>query len=70
MAGELPGKGLGGLLVTLLKGDEVFGQNLKVGEVVGGEYLTLNHREVDLDLALSQEAWVGRWMRRRLGHSP
>src|SRR5215210_1058571 len=50
MAGELPAKGLGGLLVTLLEGDEVFAQKLKVGEVVGGEDLALNHREVDLDL--------------------
>ena len=58
------------MLVTLLKGDEVFGQNLKVSEVVGGEYLTLNHREVDLDLVEPASMGVGRWMRRRLGHSP
>src|SRR5918994_6716524 len=50
VAGEPPGKRLSHLLVTLLKGDEVFGQNLKVGEVVGSEDLALNHREVDLDL--------------------
>src|SRR5215208_7338633 len=50
MAGELPAKGLGDSLVTLLKGDEVFAQNLKVGKVVGGQDLALNHREVDLDL--------------------
>ena len=35
MASELPGKRLGGLLVTFLKGDEAFGQLIEVGEVVG-----------------------------------
>src|ERR671915_196031 len=50
VAGELPGKRLGGLLVTPLKGDEAFCQNLKVSEIIGGEHLALHHREVDLDL--------------------
>ena len=56
MASELPSEGSGSLLVTLLEGDEVFGQSVKVGEIVGGQDLPLHHREVDLDLALSQEA--------------
>src|SRR3712207_8305702 len=50
VAGELPGKRLGGLLVAFLKGDEAFGQGVEIGEVVGGQGLALNHREVDLDL--------------------
>src|SRR5215210_639228 len=50
MASELPGEGSGRLLVTLLEGDEAFGQSVEVGEVVGGQNLALNHREVDLDL--------------------
>src|SRR5215208_3098221 len=49
-AGELPGKRLGHLLVASLEGDEAFGQSIKGGEVIGSENLTLNHREVDLDL--------------------
>jgi hypothetical protein len=49
-ASELPGEGSGRLLVTLLEGDEAFGQSVKVGEVVGGQNLALDHREVDLDL--------------------
>jgi hypothetical protein len=55
-ASELPGKRLGDSLVAFLKGDEAFGQNVEVGEVVGSEDLALDYREVDLDLALSQEA--------------
>ena len=55
-AGELPGERLGDALVALLKGDEAFAQDLEIGEVVRSEDLALNHREVDLDLALSQEA--------------
>src|SRR5215207_7688127 len=50
MAGELPGKRLGGSLIAFLKGEEAFGQNLKVGGVVWSEYLARHHREVDLDL--------------------
>jgi len=50
MAGELPGKRFGNLLVTLLEGQEAFSQGLKVGEVIRSEDLTLNYREVDLDL--------------------
>src|SRR5215210_1966872 len=49
-ASELPGEGSGRLLVTLLEGDEAFGQSVEVGEVVGGQNLALEHREVDLDL--------------------
>src|SRR5215210_326564 len=50
MASELPGEGSGSLLVTLLKGDEAFGQSVKVGEIVGGQHLARHYREVDLDL--------------------
>src|SRR5215208_1452146 len=50
MASELPSEGSGSLLVTLLEGDEVFGQSVKVGEIVGGQDLALDHREIDLDL--------------------
>jgi hypothetical protein len=50
MAGELPGEGSGGLLVTFLEGKQAFCQDLKVGKVIGGEYLALHHREIDLDL--------------------
>jgi hypothetical protein len=35
MAGELPGKRLGGLLVALLESDQAFEQDLKIGETVG-----------------------------------
>ena len=56
MASELPAKRLGGLLVTLLESDQAFDQNLKICEIIGGQDLALHHREVDLDLALSQEA--------------
>jgi hypothetical protein len=49
-ASELPGKRLGDSLVAFLKGDEAFGQNVEVGEVVGSEDLALDYREVDLDL--------------------
>jgi len=50
MASELPGKRLGGLLVTFLKGGEAFGQLVEVGEVVGSKDLARHYREVDLDL--------------------
>src|SRR5215208_6378189 len=50
MAGELPGKRFGNLLVTLLEGQKAFSQSLKVGELIWSEDLTLNYREVDLDL--------------------
>ncbi len=33
VAGELPGKWLGDLLVTLPEGEKVFGQLLRIGEV-------------------------------------
>jgi hypothetical protein len=56
VAGELPTERLGGLLVTLLESDQAFDQNLKISEIIGGQDLPLHHREVDLDLALSQEA--------------
>jgi hypothetical protein len=56
MAGELPTERLGGLLVALLESDQAFDQNLKICEIIGGQDLPLHHREVDLDLALSQEA--------------
>lgn len=56
MASELPGERLGESLVAFLEGEQAISQNLKIGEVIGGEHLALNHREVDLDLALSQEA--------------
>ena len=56
MAGELPTERLGELLVTLLESDQAFDQNLKISEIIGGQDLPLHHREVDLDLALSQEA--------------
>ena len=68
MAGELPGKRLGDLLVVLPESEKAFGQLIEVGQVVGSEHLALHDREVDLDLALSQEACLGRWMRRKLGH--
>ncbi len=48
MAGELPGKRLGSLLVAFLEGEQAPGQNLKVGEVVWSEHLALHHREIDL----------------------
>jgi hypothetical protein len=50
VASDLPGKGLGDLLVTLLEGEQTFGQNVEVSQVVRSEYLALDHREVDLDL--------------------
>src|SRR5215210_4147928 len=50
VAGELPGKRLGDLLVAFLESKQAFGQDLKVGEVIRGQDLALNHREVDLDL--------------------
>src|ERR671920_500886 len=50
VAGELPGKRLGGLLATLLESDQAFDQNLKISEIIGGQDLPLHHREVDLDL--------------------
>ena len=51
-AGELPGKGLGDLLVTLLEGEQTLDQSVEVCEVARGEYLALDHREVDLDLVV------------------
>src|SRR3712207_7970991 len=45
-----PGKRLGDLFVAFLEGKQAFGQGVEVGEVVGGQYLALDHREVDLDL--------------------
>ena len=56
VAGELPGERLGGHLVTLLEGHKALGQGFEVCEVIGSEHLALEDREVDLDLALSQEA--------------
>ena len=55
-ASELPGKGLCNLLVTLPEGEQTFGQSVEIGEVVRSKYLALDYREVDLNLALSQEA--------------
>src|SRR5215211_3458084 len=49
-ASELPGEGSGRLLLTLLEGEEAFGQSVEVGQVVGAHNLALDHREVDLDL--------------------
>ena len=49
-AGELPSERFGGPLVMPLEGQEVLGQGIEVGEVVGSKEFALNHREVDLDL--------------------
>src|SRR6266699_3392149 len=50
VAGKLPFKGLGDDLVMALKMMEALGQDFQGVEVVWGEHLALNDREVDLDL--------------------
>ena len=43
VASELPGKGLGDLLVTPLEGEQTFGQNVEVSQVLRSEYFALDH---------------------------
>ena len=50
LPGELPLEGHGGLLVVALEVEQAALDLLKVREVVGGEHLSLDDREVDLDL--------------------
>jgi hypothetical protein len=51
------------LPVVVAEAEQPLGELLERVEVVRGEYLALDDREVELDL-LSQEAWIGRWISR------
>ena len=49
-AGEGPLKWTGGLLVVVLEGQQALLESGEGGEVIGGEDLTLDDGEIDLDL--------------------
>ena len=49
-AGELPFEGRGDLLVAAAEREEVLLERVEVGEVVGGDDLALDDREIDLGL--------------------
>jgi hypothetical protein len=49
-AGELPVERRAGGLPVVLEGDDAVGDGVEVVEVVGGQDLALDDREVDLDL--------------------
>jgi hypothetical protein len=67
---ELPFEGSGDPLVMVLEVEQPGLHLDEVGEVVGGEHLALHDGEVDLYLALSQEACTGRWTSTRLDQAP
>ena len=67
-AGELPLEGFGGEFVAAFEVHQPLFDFGEVGEVVGGEHLALDDREVDLDL-VEPLACTGRDTRMALGQS-
>ena len=58
LAGELPFERASRRLPVVLKIEEALGNGIEVGEVIGRQDLSLDDREVDLNL-FSQLAWTG-----------
>jgi hypothetical protein len=67
-AGEGPLKWTGGLLVVVLEGQQALLESGEGGEVIGGEDLTLDDGEIDLNL-VEQLAWTGVWTSTIEGHA-
>jgi hypothetical protein len=66
---EAPRQGLGDRAVVAPEGEQPLLELGERGADVRGQRLALGDRDVELHL-VSQEAWIGRWMRRRLRQRP